>query len=261
MAHRPTATQKELEDVLTYFNNQPDMLTAIVKHRTSTRGHLGDVLIQSFDPEGKFATLELRPPPAWSTPVTLELPFDPPLTSAWHVRPTLKRWRDEAYAKYNVPATPPLTYYSSPTLLPLALPALVGLAVLAFALYGTGETARAFRAWVDGTLGNLALPAAKWTAIAFHLVLEPIYMLVLTARHGTPSAVRAQWVLTVVLVGFAGITEFWDCLQYERIRHIYKQTDVGDIGHRLAGPYVVPGAKGKGTGGPAKAAAAAKKAQ
>lgn len=58
-----------------------------------------------------------------------------------------------------------------------------------------------------------------------------------------------KWLVTIVVVGIAGLNEFWDCskflksfqwikltstVEYEKIRHIYSRTDVGRLPPRSA---------------------------
>lgn len=74
---------------------------AIVKHRTQTKGHLGDIYIQDFDPKGHYITLVTRPPPKGED-VEVQLHFNPPLGSIFEVRPRLYYWRDEALKHFKV---------------------------------------------------------------------------------------------------------------------------------------------------------------
>jgi hypothetical protein len=107
---------------MTYMNGQQDVLTgpsassssllhpqlllnpawlAIVRHRTSHLGHLGDIHIISLSPTGQSLTLLIHPPPNCDS-LQLELPFDPPIKDPYLVRPRLYKWRDQALAHFSV---------------------------------------------------------------------------------------------------------------------------------------------------------------
>lgn len=71
-------------------------------------------------------------------------------------------------------------------------------------------------------------------------------MLWMTSKHQVPWRPRLEWLAWNVAIGWGAIDEFYECSEsppgrlhqlmpalYEKVRHVYKQTDVGDIG-----PYV-----------------------
>ncbi len=71
-------------------------------------------------------------------------------------------------------------------------------------------------------------------------------MIWMTGRHKVPLIPRLKWLAWNVAVGWGAIDEFYECSEsqlysalqlttalYEKVRHVYLQTDVGDIG-----PYV-----------------------
>lgn len=65
------------------------------------KGNLGDVYIQIFGADGSYIQFATHPHPA-KEEVIVKMPLDPPLKSGWEARPTMFRFKREAYAKYNV---------------------------------------------------------------------------------------------------------------------------------------------------------------
>ncbi|RXK38081.1 hypothetical protein M231_04640 [Tremella mesenterica] len=207
------------------------MSLAIVKHRTSRRGHLGHLHISSIDPEGKNITILIHPPPT-NEEIKLEIPFDPPVKSPYEVRPRLLAWRDLAYSHFDVPRNPVITYYSFPSPLPWLIPLLLALSALFFALLGRGDHADWFREKIEVYLGKYAVKISAVFALVTHIG-ESIWMSYLCRRHRIPRSATVKWIITVLSVGVAGITEFFECVEFERIRHIYARTDVGPLPPRV----------------------------
>lgn len=57
--------------------------------------------IQIFANDGSYIQLATFPHPK-KEEVIVKLPLDPPLKNGWEARPTMFRFKREAYAKYNV---------------------------------------------------------------------------------------------------------------------------------------------------------------
>ncbi|CAD6579587.1 MAG: hypothetical protein TREMPRED_002525 [Tremellales sp. Tagirdzhanova-0007] len=150
MSLQGSSGQRELDNVMTYMNCRQDVLTAIVKYRTSYPGQLGVLHILSVSPFGEKLTVVLHPPPS-NEPIKLDLPFDPPMKDPYAVRRTLYQWRDEANRHFSVPEIPRVDYYSRPALFPYALPLFLSLIVLAYANFGRGVFADLFRGYILNT--------------------------------------------------------------------------------------------------------------
>ncbi|KAI9632882.1 uncharacterized protein MKK02DRAFT_30608 [Dioszegia hungarica] len=225
--------QQDAENMLSYMNNQPDMLTAILKHRTDFKGHPGDLYILPIPKTLDKIIIQAQPPRS-RKPVEVEIKFDPPMEDLTDFRPRILAWRDEAFKHYKIQGKPKIGYYSEPDLFPFTLPIIVGLAALGFALYGKGDYADKFRFWINNFFGPGMLPAAKWLVIVSHSV-ETVYMAWAMTQHSVPLFSSILWVFSTALLGWATISEFWESIQYERLRHILRQTDVGDIPPRVGG--------------------------
>ncbi|ORY22699.1 hypothetical protein BCR39DRAFT_583976 [Naematelia encephala] len=229
---RDTPGQKELVKLQEYMNNQPDVLTAIVKYRLKTPGNLGDIFIESFDPQGHHIVLLTHPLPS-REPVKLLLPFHQPITSPYEVRPWLYTWRDQALKHFNVPERPVVDYYSPPSPFPFAVPGVLGLLALLFALVGPGPYAVQWRNFLDARLGKKGIPAITYFVVFMHFIFWPIFMFWTLRKHKVPLEPGIKWMITATVLGIGCGTEFWETVQYERLRHVYRQTDVGEIEPRV----------------------------
>jgi len=219
---------KELEACMAYFNSRPEELTAIVKHRTSIKGHLGYLFIASVDPNGKFVTVFYHPPPNHEQQ-KLDLEVDPPLKNPYALRPRLMQYRDEGMRRFGVPAAPQITYYSPPSLFPFAVPFVLGLMLQFYALFAPGPSADWLRYIIADYFGKHMLLASAIFAGVLHLAVEPAFMFWTLRKHKVPYQPAVKWMLTVVAVGYAAINELWNCVEYEKLRLIYAQTDVGQL--------------------------------
>lgn len=128
------------------------------------------------------------------------------------------------------PEVPPIRYFKRPPMFPFIVPAGVMLLAWFFCAYAPGALADACRAWIDRVLGRYTLTITGWFAAVMHFLLEPAYMASQLRKHDTPARAGLKWILWTVLFGFGAIDAFWECGLYEKVRHVYKQTDVGDIG-------------------------------
>ncbi|RSH85063.1 uncharacterized protein EHS24_006653 [Apiotrichum porosum] len=233
---RGNTADVELHKVITTFNAQQDVLVAIVKDRTDIKGNVGELYIQQFDPNGAWVQIAYHPPPNEKR-VEHKIPIDPPLQSPFEAQLRLTKWKIEAYNKFKVPLIPRVYYFKLPNIFPFVAPAVIMLGALFFTLWGTGSHADWLREWVATNIGSKFTLWAAYFAAAMHqhLVLEPAYMLYLTGKYGTPLVPRLKWVLCNMVVGFGALDAFFECIMYERIRTVYRQTDVGDIGSNVKG--------------------------
>ncbi|CAK9785314.1 hypothetical protein CC85DRAFT_288823 [Cutaneotrichosporon oleaginosum] len=235
MAGRMAASETDVFKVIGILNNQPDVLTAIVKSRLPddprTKGHLGDLYIMDVDTDGHWVRLALRPPPTREE-VEVKIPFDPPVKTGWDVRPRLFAWRAEARRKYNIPEHPTVDYFKRPPMFPFTLPLGGSLLVLLVLFFGEGKSQLIddARQWIGERAGFSTITICTWFAAFMHLLAEPALMIWMTGRHRVPLGPRLKWLAWNVAIGWGAIDEFFECTLYEKVRHVYKQTDVGDIG-------------------------------
>ncbi|RSH94859.1 hypothetical protein EHS25_004665 [Saitozyma podzolica] len=208
-----TPGQKELQNLQDYLNNQPDVLTAIIKHRTSFAGETGALHITTFDPQGAFVNILVHPPqPDGSVKEEMiKLDIEPAIQSPFEARGRMYHWRDTAFRKFGVVTQSPADHILLPALsLPLRPPLTLAIAALLFALLGKGYYADLFRAKIESMFGKYMVAGAT------------IFMVI-----------TIKWVLTSAAIGIGGVNEFWESVQYERLRVIYAKTDVGEIPPRI----------------------------
>jgi hypothetical protein len=153
------------------FNNRPDHLIAIIKHRLNVPGELGYLHLAQIDPEGRYARVFYHPPPAHKE-VELRIPFDPPVRNNREIKERLFAWRAEAIQHFrpvrgigparidNQPRSPVVDYYSPPALFPFTIPVVLLLSVLLFTLVGWGHYAELFREKIREKLGIYIIPTA-----------------------------------------------------------------------------------------------------
>ncbi|ORX35331.1 hypothetical protein BD324DRAFT_652465 [Kockovaella imperatae] len=238
MSFSPSAGQRSMDQAIQKYNGKPDILTGeysnltIVLKKTSERGNLGHLFITTVDPQGHYVSLLVHPPPEHESR-EVRIQFDPPLKSPWEVKAIFEQWEAEAKRNFKIPDNLPINYYSPPPLFPMTVPVIIGLSALIFADMGRGHYAEMFRAWIVRVFGKYMIRGAEIFAAFMHLLSEPVWMLVLLRRHQTPWSEGWKWVLTVMLLGAAGVSEFNDCVEYERLSYIYSQTEVGPLPPRL----------------------------
>lgn len=133
------------------------------------------------------------------------------------------------------PENPPVRYFKAPPMFPFVLPAGVLIGFWFFCARGTGEHADWIRSWINRTLGKHTIAITGYFLGAMHLFFEPLYMATQLRKHQTPLGPAIKWILLTVAFGIGGIDNFKECVIYEKIRAVYKQTDVGDIGPNVAG--------------------------
>ncbi|GFZ42381.1 hypothetical protein JCM24511_00096 [Saitozyma sp. JCM 24511] len=229
-----TPGQKELQNLQDYLNNQPDVLTAIIKHRTSFAGQTGPLHITTFDPQGAFVNILVHAPqPDGSVKEEMiKLDIEPAIQSPFEARGRMYHWRDMAFRKFGVPTVPPIKYYSPPSPFPYALPLTLAIAALLFALLGKGYYADLFRAKIESVFGKYMVAGATIFMVITH-IMEVGYMIYQCRKHSVPLVPSIKWVLTSAAIGIGGVNEFWESVQYERLRVIYAKTDVGEIPPRI----------------------------
>lgn len=253
-----------LNDVLD--TSDLDLPPAIVKSkRPDLKGELGWLHVGRLDDFGKYLQVQIHPPPTHEEK-EVQIPLDPPITNPYDIRPRLYKFRAEAFNLYRIvssagmastsprrhklthtpqPTNVPIDYYTAPAWFPFTAPALIGMAALFFAQWGTGHYADLFREKIEYYLGPHMIKFALGIVVFFHLAFEPAYMFWLTGKHKVPFGPRVKWILTNMTIGFGAINEFHECVTYERLRLVYKQTDVGDIGPRKKGTEEVTAEKKK----------------
>ncbi|KAL1411891.1 hypothetical protein Q8F55_002877 [Vanrija albida] len=245
MAGRPPPSEIELHEAIDWINQQPDALTAIVKYkRPDLKGNLGYLHVGRLDDYGKFLQIQIHPPPTHEEK-EIQIPLDPPILSSFDLRPLFYKWRAEAFSLYRVPTNVQINYYERPAWFPFTAPALIAMSVLFFSAWGTGHYADLLREKIEFYLGPHMIKFGFGLLAFFHLAFEPAYMFWLTGKHKVPFGPRVKWILTNMAVGFGAINEFHECVMYERLRLVYKQTDVGDIGPRNKGSEEVTAEKKK----------------
>ncbi|GMK59795.1 hypothetical protein CspeluHIS016_0900120 [Cutaneotrichosporon spelunceum] len=238
MSGRMAAAETEVYKVIGIMNNQPDVLIAIVKSYLpddpKTKGHLGDLYIMDVDKDGTYFRVCLRPPPTREE-VEVKIPLDPPVKTGFDVRPRLFAMREQVRNKYKIPSHPKIDYFKTPPMFPFTLPLFSALMFLLVLYFGEGknELIDQARQWIGERAGFSTITLATYFSAVMHLLAEPALMIWMTGRHGVPIGPRLKWLAWNVAVGWGAIDEFFECTLYEKVRHVYKQTDVGDVG-----PYV-----------------------
>ncbi|BEI79769.1 hypothetical protein CcaverHIS002_0102980 [Cutaneotrichosporon cavernicola] len=231
MAGRIAASETEVFKVVGIMNNQPDVLVAIVKAHLpddpKTKGHLGDLYIMDVDKDGTYFRVCLRPPPSREE-IVVKVPLDPPVKDGWAVRPRLFAMREQ-------PSHPTIDYFKTPPMFPFTLPLFAALVCLLILYFGEGKNQMIddARQWIGVRAGFSTITWCTYFAAAMHLAAEPALLIWMTGRHHVPIGPRLKWLAWNVVVGWGAIDEFFECTLYEKVRHVYKQTDVGDIG-----PYI-----------------------
>jgi hypothetical protein len=101
--------------MLSYLNNQPDMLTGMfsLRPRSDTygkaadtaailKGKTGDLFILPLPKTLDRMTLLTHPPGARSEPVEVDIMFDPPMEDFTEFRHRVLGYRDEAFKHFKV---------------------------------------------------------------------------------------------------------------------------------------------------------------
>lgn len=128
------------------------------------------------------------------------------------------------------PEAPPVRYFKQPPAFPHIVPAGAAIAFWFYCAYAPGAAADACRAWIERTLGRHTIKVTGYFLALMHLFVEPAYLITRLRKHKTPLGPSIKWLLWTVVFGFGALDAYSECVLYEKTRHIYKQTDVGDIG-------------------------------
>jgi len=91
-------------EIVMEYNQRPDYLTAILKHKFKISGNLGYLHIAQIDPQGKHILVLYHPPPS-NEEVELKIPLDPPVKSLFEIRPRLAEWKRDAFQHFQVVCT------------------------------------------------------------------------------------------------------------------------------------------------------------
>ena len=83
------------------YNQRPDYLVAILKHKFNIPGNLGYLHIAQIDPQGKYILMLYHPPPKGEE-VEFKIPLDPPVKSLFEIRPRMAEWKYNAFQHYQV---------------------------------------------------------------------------------------------------------------------------------------------------------------
>lgn len=179
-----------------YMSNHPDTLVAYVSHYTKNTD-IATASMKSIDSKGMDMSYTLK---GQTAPLSVRIPFDPPLVGYEEVKPRLMSMKVDAEEALGMAKNPVISEFSVPWGLLLRGP-LIPEILLIFLTFSSSTYALWGRSYVE----PYGLIKFGWGVMLATHIPESIYILSLCKKHQTGLANGFLWCLGTILCGYP----FW----------------------------------------------------